>query len=237
MSINQKTDTNNFGDYINSIIKDIIEFIGKLFSQKETSLDEFVEKFSNQTNKMIADEISKGNVYGGGRFYVKCQDNTHFKCNFELYFKTPQDEYLKMEGTKEDISFDCLVEADRNELKQKQSIVYEIDAPDNEKSKILNSTKETAINTAEKNQKEKSVSSDKDAKLNQNSDEKSNKNNDSKEKISSSTEPNESEIKKDVDLQIDDAIKTENSTKETISATSDEIDLQNLLDNIGKNKK
>ena len=122
---------NSLTEEINNLVQTIIDFIGNLFNQP-VSLDEFVNKFSDKTDEIILGELQKGSRYGGGRFYVKSQNEDTFECSFELYFETKEKEYIKMEGDKKDIPLRYLADTDRVELKQKKTIVFEIDEPNDD---------------------------------------------------------------------------------------------------------
>ena len=138
MSIEKKyMDGATVTESINSLVQNIIDFIGNLFHQ-EVALDEFVGRFSDKTDKIILDELEKGNRYGGGKFHIQWQDDANFQYLFEMYFRTPDGKYVKMEGDRKGIPLRYLLEADRRELKKQGAITYEIDEPaqNNQKSQI-----------------------------------------------------------------------------------------------------
>lgn len=129
MSIeNKHMNGTTVSESIGALVQNIIDFIGNLFHQ-DVPLDEFVGRFSDKTDKMILDEMGKGNCYGGGKFHVQWQDDSHFQYLFEMYFKTPDGQYVKMEGDRKNIPLRYLQEADRIELKKMRAIDYEIDEP------------------------------------------------------------------------------------------------------------
>ena len=138
MSIEKKhMDGDTVMESISSLVQNIIDFIGNLFHQ-EVALDEFVGRFSDKTDKIILDELEKGNRYGGGKFHIQWQDDANFQYLFEMYFRTPDGKYVKMEGDRKGIPLRYLLEADRRELKKQGAITYEIDEPaqNNQKSQI-----------------------------------------------------------------------------------------------------
>ncbi len=113
---------------IDNLVNDLISFIGGLFRKQET-IDDFVNKFSNKTDKIIVEESKKGNVYGAGRFYIKWKDDNYFRYSFELYFKTKNGDFQKVAGDKESVPIKFLNKDARNELREKKEIVYDIESP------------------------------------------------------------------------------------------------------------
>ena len=113
---------------IDNLVNDLVSFIGGLFRKQET-IDEFVKKFSDKTDKIIIEESEKGNVYGAGRFFIKWKDDISFRYSFELYFKTKEGQFQKVAGDKESVPIKFLKEESRNELREKKEIVYDIESP------------------------------------------------------------------------------------------------------------
>lgn len=113
---------------IEDLAKRVVNLIGGA-GQARTSLDNFVQMFSAELDKIIIDKLNEGGVYRAGRLRVVCRNDECFDCYFEMYFDAEEDEIIEMSGECTEVLNNCLIEHDLQDLRRKREIVYEIDEP------------------------------------------------------------------------------------------------------------
>ena len=117
-------------DSIVDVINEVMGVIGDMPEGKQVDLEGFVEKSSGAVDRLIIEKIRQGNEFVAGRFNLVCIDDGHFKFTIEMYFRDPhQNDYIHLEGESRAIPMKILKENAREELKLRQMIAYEVNAP------------------------------------------------------------------------------------------------------------
>ena len=126
---NNTPSTPGIAEIIGDIISGITDFMNSLFDA-EMTIDEFAAKSSDEIDKVILREIDKGNTFSAGRFHIQWHDENHFKFFFEIYMKNQEGQFLEISGDSKAIPLRRLCEQDREELRNKKDIVFDIDEPE-----------------------------------------------------------------------------------------------------------
>ena len=111
-----------------NIANDISSFCEEMI-RSEMELDELVSVYSEPLDTIIEEEMSRGNNYVGGEFKVSCLSSKYFELSFELYFQNPDKQWIKREGRSKPQSMTYFTRQAATELKEKESISFEIDPP------------------------------------------------------------------------------------------------------------
>lgn len=83
--------------------------------------------------KLIKEYEKKGLQYGGGKLYVKYNDDEHFKLEFEMYFRDEEERWHKVANESEMRDIQLLEYSLIKTLKTLKVVEFQIDAPTSEK--------------------------------------------------------------------------------------------------------
>ena len=122
------------GDPIAKGLEFAAESIFSAFSglgKASMDLEELAQVYSEPLDNLIMQEINNGLKYAGGSFNVKCLNDTAFETSYELYFQDKKKEWIKKEAKSKPQSMEYLKTDAIKELKEKQTVSFEIDAPNN----------------------------------------------------------------------------------------------------------
>ena len=84
-------------------------------------------------HKLIKEYEKKGLQYGGGKLYVKYNDDEHFKLEFEMYFRDEEERWHKVANESEMRDIQLLEYSLIKTLKTLKVVEFQIDAPSSEK--------------------------------------------------------------------------------------------------------
>lgn len=109
----------------------VMDEMNKTFQHEPISLDNLVKKLSLDTDTLILGIQHKEKLdFVGGELTAlsSAQQAEHFSLALKLYFQNPQGKVILKENSKE-LAMNILDAASQQELKAKQSISYEVNAP------------------------------------------------------------------------------------------------------------
>ena len=84
-------------------------------------------------HKLIKDYEKKGLKYGGGKLYVKYDDDAHFKLEFEMYFRDEEERWHKVANESELRDIHLLEDSLIKTLATLKMVEFQIEAPSSEK--------------------------------------------------------------------------------------------------------
>lgn len=93
-------------------------------------LDDIVANSSDSLDQVILKQEKENQLsYIGGKFKILYQSEAYFRLAFELYFKNLNDEWVQVTAGSPDLEARALKQEALEELRNKQEIVFEVDAP------------------------------------------------------------------------------------------------------------
>ncbi len=127
MPIGGRSSQNEESNTVQNAVRGILDAIESIFHQ-EMTLEEFVQKASEELDAKILQEVQEGNAYVAGRLQLQCE-NEVFLYSFSMYFKTANGIWTEIKGQSHSIPLNYFNEDARLELQSKKELVYDIEEP------------------------------------------------------------------------------------------------------------
>ena len=97
--------------------------------------------------KLIKDYEKKGLQYGGGKLYVKYDDDAHFQLEFEMYFRDEDERWHKVANESEKRDIYLLEDSLIKTLKMLKVVEFQIETPTSKADKnMINVTPPEMLN-------------------------------------------------------------------------------------------